>query len=116
MAKKKKKINSRAKGQKGELELAHYLNGKGYEARRGQQFSGGADSPDVICPSLPFHIECKRVERLQLYEALKQAIRDCGDSGKVPTVFHRKNREEWVVILKADDFLQLVDKVLEIEI
>lgn len=108
----KKKINSRAKGADGERELAHYLNEKGYEARRGQQFSGGADSPDVICPSLPFHIECKRVERLQLYEALEQAIRDAGEGGKVPTVFHRKNRKDWVVILKADDFLQLVDKVL----
>jgi len=109
---KKKKINSRAKGQKGELELSHYLNEKGYSARRGQQFSGGADSPDVICPSLPFHIECKRVERLKLYEALKQAMRDSEGGDKVPTVWHRKNREEWVVILRADDFLDLVDKVL----
>ena len=32
----------------------------GFEARRGQQFSGGADSPDVIVPALPdFHWEIK---------------------------------------------------------
>jgi hypothetical protein len=32
----------------------------GFEARRGQQFSGGTDSPDVVVPALPdFHWEIK---------------------------------------------------------
>ena len=32
----------------------------GFEARRGQQFSGGTDSPDVVVTALPdFHWEIK---------------------------------------------------------
>lgn len=99
-------INSRNKGKTGELELAHFLQEHGYDsARRGQQFRGGGDSPDVVgIPGL--HIECKRVEALQLYPALAQARRDAGD-GVVPVVLHRRNREEWVAILRADDFLAI---------
>ena len=41
-------MNSRTKGKRGELELAKALRLYGYDARRGQQYHGGADSPDVI--------------------------------------------------------------------
>src|SRR5579859_6823449 len=99
-------MNSRNKGKRGELELAAFLKEHGYEnARRGQQFKGGGDSPDVVgVPGL--HIECKRVEALRLYPALAQAHRDAGD-GTVPVVLHRCNGEEWVAILSADDFLNI---------
>lgn len=106
------KINSRNKGAEGERELARYLSEKGYPSRRGQQFSGGKDSPDVVS-SLPFHIECKRVERLKIYEAIKQAIRDSQGSEKMPLVIHRKNREDWLAILKLDDFLTLLDQIID---
>ena len=43
------KINSRAKGARYERELARYLDENGFPARRGQQFAGGSDSPDVVC-------------------------------------------------------------------
>jgi Holliday junction resolvase len=98
-------MNSRAKGKAGELELAKYLREAGYEARRGVQFKGGADSPDV--QGLPgVHIECKRVEALRLYPALEQARRDAAESN-VPVVVHRANRQPWVAILTLDDFLEL---------
>lgn len=51
-APKKKPINSRAKGKRGELQLAHKLTELGYPAERGQQRKGGEDSPDVICDRL----------------------------------------------------------------
>ena len=45
----KKRKNSRAKGQRGELEFASELRKLfGISARRGVQFRGGADSPDII--------------------------------------------------------------------
>jgi hypothetical protein len=104
-AKPKKRKNSRAKGAQGERELAAFLTEHGFESRRGQQFRGGADSPDVI--GLPgVHVECKRVERLQLYVALAQAAGDCGDDS-VPAVFHRMNKRPWVVIMDARDWLEL---------
>lgn len=100
-------INSRNKGKTGELELAAFLKARGLLARRGQQFSGGSDSPDVVCDSLPtIHFECKRVEQGNLYLWLAQAKRDAGQ--KVPIVAHRRNREDWVAILTLDDLLSLL--------
>jgi Holliday junction resolvase len=99
--------NSRQKGKRGELELAHYLTERGFPARRGQQFKGSADSPDVICPSLKdWHIECKRVEAGNPYAWVRQAKRDAGK--RRPLVMHRKNGQEWVCILSASDFLDLI--------
>jgi Holliday junction resolvase len=105
-------INSRQKGKNGELELAKFLREHGFaEARRGQQFHGGADSPD--CVGVPgHHIECKRVEALSLYAAYDQAVRDAGP-GSVPLVAHRKNGTPhhplpWLAILSLDDYLLMV--------
>ncbi len=98
-------MNSRNKGKRGELELARILREHGYAARRGQQYHGGADSPDVI--GLPgIHIEVKRVERLNLTEAYAQAFRDAAD-GEIPAVFHKRNHEPWMVTVTLEDFLQL---------
>jgi Holliday junction resolvase len=99
------KINSRAKGARGELELAAVLKEYGYEARRGQQFSGGSDSPDVVTDLPGIHIECKRVEAGNLYNWLEQAQRDA--KGKTPVVMHRRTRKDWVCILTLEDFLKL---------
>jgi Holliday junction resolvase len=101
-------VNSKQKGKRGELELAHWLTDRGYPARRGQQFKGGEDSPDVVCESLGFlNIECKRTERLKIYDAMKQSIADAGED-QTPIVFHRKNGEEWLTILRAEDLIKLL--------
>jgi Holliday junction resolvase len=98
-------MNSRDKGKRGERELANWLEERGYAARRGQQHRGGEDSPDVICPDLPFHFEVKRTERLKLYEAMEQAIEDAG--GGIPVVAHRRNRGDWVGIVRLIDLIDL---------
>lgn len=103
-----KAINSREKGKRGEEELANYLKAKGYDARRGQQFSGANGDPDVI--GLPgIHIECKRVEHLNLDAALEQSVRDA-KAGEVPVVIHRKNRQQWRITLMLSDFLEIYGK------
>jgi len=96
-------MNSRAKGAAGERELAAWFRERGIEARRGQQFSGSPDSPDVIAALPGFHIECKRVERFNAYDAMAQAAQDCGNN--VPVVFHRRNRGRWLVVMDAEHFL-----------
>lgn len=105
------KINSKQKGKTGELEVSHYLKDRGFDARRGQQFSGGDDSPDVVHSIEGIHIEVKRTEKLQLYKFLKQAITDAKD--KIPTIWHRQNKQEWVVILRAEDFIKLIEKTID---
>ena len=69
-------INSRAKGARGERMLAQVLMGWGYEARRGQQFAGGADSPDVVAPEFPWHIEVKNTKTVQLMKWMEQSKND----------------------------------------
>lgn len=101
-------MNSRAKGKRGELELAAYLRERGIEARRGQQFAGGGDSPDVVTSLEGFHFECKRVEAGNPYDWLEQAIRDSG--GKVPVVAHKRNHKDWIAVLPLDEFLKLVQR------
>jgi Holliday junction resolvase len=96
----------RNKGKRGERELARLLTLNGHPAHRGQQYSGGADSPDVICESLQFHFEVKRCERLRLHEAMNQATNDAGDM--TPAVAHRRNRDEWLVTMRLSDLLELV--------
>ena len=98
-------MNSKRKGTEGERELAKLLQGYGYDTHRGQQFAGGFDSPDVY--GLPgIHIECKRVEKLNIAEAMEQSIRD-SEGKAVPAVFHRKNRGRWMVTVLLDDFMKL---------
>lgn len=100
--------NGRAKGKRGELEFAHLLEGLGCEARRGVQYSGGADSPDVVCPSIPsVHFEVKRTEKFYLYKALEQAMNDAGDK-KLPIVVHRQNGQQWVAVMNVTDLMTLL--------
>lgn len=97
--------NSRRKGAEGERELAGKLREYGYGSRRGQQYCGANGDADVV--GLPgIHIECKRVEKLNLYDAMAQSVHDAKE-GEVPSVFHRKNRCEWLVTLRFDDFMRM---------
>ena len=99
--------NSRRKGAVGEREIAKYLRDHGFtEARRGQQFKGGADSPDVVGLT-GFHVEVKRVERLDLNAAMEQSIRDCGEN-ETPIVVHRRNNDYWKVTMRLDDFMEVI--------
>lgn len=89
--------SSQRKGADGEREIMGILQRLGYHVDRGGSETFGT-IPDLI--GLPgVHIECKRVERLNISEAMKQAIRDAQRfRDGAPTVFHRRNREPWNVV------------------
>lgn len=101
-------MNSRAKGCRGEREWRDQLREAGFlNARRGQQYAGGTDSPDVICPELPdVHFEVKRVESGNPYNWHDQA--SCDAAGKIPIVAHKRNGKKWLVILEAGHFLDII--------
>ena len=100
-------MNSKRKGKLGEREFAHALNDAGFAARRGVQYAGGPDSPDVVSPALPWlHIEVKRTQALNLADACAQAE---GDSqGKPWIVAHRRNHAPWLVTMKAETFFDFL--------
>lgn len=98
-------MNSRQKGARGERELARTLWEYGYDCHRGQQYCGINGDADVIGLS-GIHIECKRVERLNLQDAMDQAQRDARNT-EIPAVFHRKNNCDWLVTMTLDDWMKL---------
>lgn len=60
------------------------------------------------------HMEVKRVERLNVSEAMKQAARDAERfNDGAPTVFHRRSREPWLVTMKLEDWLDIFGKILK---
>ncbi len=99
-------MNSKQKGKRGELELVHWLRAHGVKARRGQQFQGLPDSPDIVHDLPGIHLEVKRTEALRLWEALEQAQSDAG--GSVGVVCHRANRRPWVAILSLQELIRIL--------
>ena len=101
-------VNGKRKGKNGELELARKLKEHGYKARRSVQYNGKEEEGQADLLGLPgIHIECKRTERLSLYEAISQAKRDSEGDNTLPAVFHRKNHSEWLVVMTLDDWINL---------
>ena len=93
---------SRQKGKRGEREAAAELGAiLGVDARRGVQYQGGPDSPDVVLDGVPIHVEAKRTERLSLWAAMEQAKGDA-PAGAVPIVWHKANRRGSVVIVETE--------------
>ena len=99
----KKKINSKSKGKRGERYVAKRLREYGFDAKRGVQYQGSPDSPDVI-GLRGVHIEVKFTERLNMWSALEQSKRDAGE-GEVPVVMFKRNRSDVYVTMPLDDFV-----------
>ena len=93
-------VNSCQKGKRVERQAAAFLRGLGFDARRGQQHAGGADSPDVAVADLPgVHFQIKGVASMDLgtvalTSALAQATRDAGPD-KLPVCLWRPLRKPW---------------------
>lgn len=101
-------INSKQKGARGERELSKKLQEFGYITRRSVQYNGKAEEGQADIVGLPYiHVEVKRVERLNIYDAIEQAKRDSKKSDNLPAVFHRKNNCEWLVTMRLEDWLEL---------
>lgn len=99
-------INSKKKGAKGEREFAALCREQGYDCRRTSQYCGQTgDASDVV--GLPgLHIEVKRVERLNIEEAMSQARRDA-KSDEIPIVAHRRNNCRWLVTMDAESWFEI---------
>ena len=107
-------INSRQKGKRTELELAHKLEEiMGWTARRTAQFCGSNGDSDVTVESIPqLFVESKCVEKLNVVAAMEQAVSDAKAAGKLPCLFHRRKRTEWLVTIRLTDlplFAQMVE-------
>lgn len=105
------KGGSRRKGKTGELEACHALEERfGWRAKRTapMQAGRGGEYPDIECEQTPSVFwEVKRVERLNVPQALATAVRQAGR--RCPVVLHRQNRSPlgWMITLRLDDLPRL---------
>jgi len=104
-------MNSREKGARGERALAKKLHEYGYDARRGQQYSG-IGGADIETNMAGLHIECKYTAKGHglLYDWIAQSKRDA--KGEMPVVIHKlisktDRNNEWLVTMTLDDFIKL---------
>jgi hypothetical protein len=111
-------INAKQKGARGERLWRDELNAAGFSGsyRHAQQgYGGGVDNADVMCPMLSeYHWECKFTQKLQIYKAMEQAVKDSAGK-RIPVVASKRKNEEWLVTMKAKDFLELLKKNIPVE-
>ena len=101
---------SRNKGKVGEREFSTELNLLlGLETRRGCQFKGTPDSPDVVgWPGV--YIEVKRREKINVDKFMAEAAAEAGDD--IPLVATRRNRGEWLLTIKLKDLLPFAHEII----
>ena len=105
---------SQSKGAAGERELAAILQEQGYDCTRGGSLTFGEVADITGLPGI--HIEVKRVEKLNVVEAMEQAIRDSERMRDgMPALFHRRNRKPWLVTMRLVDWLKLYRSRDEVE-
>ena len=98
-------MNSKRKGSAAEREVCDIFKAAGYDSHRNNQmFIGGFFNPDISVTGFDqYHFEIKRVERLNISEAMRQAQSDCGN--RIPAVIHRRSREPWLITMDLNDWL-----------
>ena len=120
-------VNGKKKGAAGEREFSNYCKSKGFDTRRTAQYKVKPTSIkhsknwwkfifSLISRIFFFSLLCrkiwvwnisKRVEKLNIHEAVKQAKRDNKNHGDIPIVAHRKNNTKWLITMDADDWFKL---------
>lgn len=110
-------INSKRKGKTGELEFSKFaMEHSGETVRRTAQYNGKELDSKADVVGLPgVHVEVKRVEALNVDNAIEQATRDIGENpnNEIPIVAHRKNNKKWKVTMYADDWFIFYNLYLE---
>lgn len=103
-------INSKNKGKRGELAWSRLCRSMGYDVRRTAQFCGNNEAGAADCVGIKgVHQEVKFVERLNIQDAMDQSIRDArlAKKGEIPIVAHKRSNCEWLVTMRACDFLKV---------
>lgn len=99
---------SKEKGKRGERHVVSLFKEYGYNnAHRTAQYKGNTGQAGDIEGIDYIHAEVKFVERLNISEAMEQAIRDSFTTGKLPAVFHKKNKEQLLVTMPFVDWIEL---------
>jgi hypothetical protein len=78
-----------------------------WTVRRSQQYCAKAGDSDLIVQEYPdLFVECKWVQALNITKVMKIAVEQAGS--KLPAVFHRRNKTEWLMTIRLTDLPRLV--------
>lgn len=80
-----------------------------------QVTSSGVTGPDLTFSKearyrYPLAVECKNVERLNVFEALAQAKSHQRNDDEIPTLVFTRNHEELYVAMRLQDLLELLQR------
>ena len=101
--------NSNRKGKRIERLLASKFRNHGWDARRGQQYKGTPDSPDVII-DLPLTVESKGCEVWRIDKWMSKLLGE-RKSGTLPLLCCKKNHAEFLTIIPLNFFLELTQHI-----
>lgn len=105
--------NPKAKGNAYEKEWAEYIKDIDPTASRNYGSGSGVAKSDIH-NSLGYEFEAKRVERLNIYNAILEAERHASQAHTIPAVVFRRNRMEGSYVAIPDwHFKELVKKSKE---
>ena len=95
---------AREKGARFERELSKLFNEHGFHTHRGYVFHKQSDVVDL----LGIHVEAKAQERMNAWDALKQAITESEKrKDGMPTVFWKRSRKGIMVCMRFEDWIRL---------
>lgn len=101
-------INSNKKGKRGELEWAKILSGKGFASRRGQQFKGTPESPDVLgALDGLIHWEVKRQQNRQIQVWYDTAEAEA-PAGAMAVLAHRRDKQDWICTTSLINLIKML--------
>lgn len=109
-----KTSSAKAKGREGQKEIVRKLINHGYPPGGIFWRSMGAQGSDIffdegVGEKIPFALEVKRVERLDLNKAISQAKATAEREDMHWAVVHRRNREpDWKITLDFDTFIEIL--------
>ncbi len=98
--------NSRRKGHNFERATATALKGLWPESKRGIQYTGGGEAPDV--DGTPYWVECKCGKRTNIKAAVKQATE--ASDGRPIVVISKNDREPTLVTMLFGDWYGLHER------
>lgn len=104
--------NNRERGKRGERDARDAIRSVwGLRGSYRAAQSAGSLSADLGGTG-DLHVEVKLRKSLAVYEFIEQAVRDAKDV-KVPVVLMRRDRDEWLVMLRMSDTLRFIKALNE---